>query len=109
MSIVGWIILGTIAGLLANWLLPGRFPGGIAGTVLGGTLGAFLGGGLFALIAGRDVAGLDLVSLVIAFMGAALLLSVIRRVDTGGTVPGDPTTDARSTRLSDGHPNPRPR
>jgi uncharacterized membrane protein YeaQ/YmgE (transglycosylase-associated protein family) len=110
MSIVGWMILGTIVGLLARWLLPGRFPGDIAGTVLVGMLGAFLGGGLFSLIADRSVGGFDLLSLVTALIGAALLLSVIRRIgDTGSTVPGDPISDPRSNPITDGYRDPRPR
>jgi uncharacterized membrane protein YeaQ/YmgE (transglycosylase-associated protein family) len=80
MGILTWIILGTIIGVLANWLVPGRFPGGILGTIGGGMAGAFLGGAIFSLILGRGVAGLDAVSLVIAFGGAALLLTLLRAV-----------------------------
>jgi uncharacterized membrane protein YeaQ/YmgE (transglycosylase-associated protein family) len=79
-GIVSWIVLGTIMGLLANWLLPGRFSGAGFGTVAGGTAGAFLGGALFSLVADRGVAGFDFVSLLIAFVGAALLLTIVRKV-----------------------------
>jgi uncharacterized membrane protein YeaQ/YmgE (transglycosylase-associated protein family) len=79
MGIVSWIVLGTIVGILANWLMPGRFPGGLLGTIVGGMAGAFLGGAIFSLVASRGVAGFDLVSLLIAFFGAALLLTIIRK------------------------------
>ncbi len=78
MGIISWILLGTAMGILVNWLVPGKFPGGLIGTVVGGTAGAFLGGALFSLVADRGVTGIDGVSLLIAFVGAALLLTVVR-------------------------------
>ncbi|WP_225849277.1 GlsB/YeaQ/YmgE family stress response membrane protein [Streptomyces sp. HPF1205] len=44
MGIVGWIVLGLLAGAIAKILLPGRDPGGLVGTTLIGVAGAFLGG-----------------------------------------------------------------
>jgi uncharacterized membrane protein YeaQ/YmgE (transglycosylase-associated protein family) len=79
MSIVSWIVLGTIVGILVNWLLPGKFPGGVVGTIAGGTAGAFLGGAIFSLAANRGVSGFDALSLLIAFVGAALLLLIVRK------------------------------
>ena len=79
MSVVSWIVLGTIVGVAVNLLVPGRFPGGILGTVAGGAAGAFLGGALFSLLADRGVSGFDTVSLLIAFAGAALLLTAVRK------------------------------
>ena len=86
MGIVSWIVLGTIVGVLANWLLPGRFPGGVLGTISGGMAGAFLGGAIFSLVASRGVSGLDAVSLLIAFVGATLLLTIVRKA--GHAEPG---------------------
>lgn len=80
MGIISWIVLGTIMGFLANRLVPGKFPGGVLGTVAGGVAGAFLGGAIFSLIVSRGVAGFDIVSLLIAFIGAALLLTIVRKV-----------------------------
>ncbi len=85
MGVLGWIILGLIVGALANLLVPGRFPGGIFGTIVGGALGAFLGGVLFSAITGRGITGFDVVSLAIAFAGAALLLTLLRLA--GGAKP----------------------
>jgi uncharacterized membrane protein YeaQ/YmgE (transglycosylase-associated protein family) len=84
MGIISWIVLGAIMGFLANWLLPGKFPGGVPGTIVGGVAGAFLGGAVFSLIANRGVAGFDLVSLLIAFVGAALLLMIVRKAGYAG-------------------------
>jgi uncharacterized membrane protein YeaQ/YmgE (transglycosylase-associated protein family) len=79
MGILSWIVLGAIVGFLANWLIPGKFPGGVLGTIAGGVAGAFLGGAIFSLVASRGVAGLDVLSLLIAFLGAALLLTIVRK------------------------------
>ncbi|MEV6317060.1 GlsB/YeaQ/YmgE family stress response membrane protein [Streptomyces sp. NPDC051776] len=46
MSIVSWIILGLIAGVIAKILLPGRDPGGLIGTTFIGIVGSFVGGWL---------------------------------------------------------------
>jgi uncharacterized membrane protein YeaQ/YmgE (transglycosylase-associated protein family) len=81
MGIVSWIVLGTIVGILANWLMPGRFPGGLLGTIVGGMAGAFLGGAIFSLVTDRGVAGLDTASLLVALVGAAVLLMVVRKAD----------------------------
>jgi uncharacterized membrane protein YeaQ/YmgE (transglycosylase-associated protein family) len=88
MGIIGWIVLGTLVGLLANWLVPGRFPGGFFGTVVGGTLGALLGGLLFSSVADRGVSGFDLASVVIAFVGAAFLLTLLSLAGGNGTLAG---------------------
>ncbi len=48
MGIIGWIILGLLAGAIAKVLLPGRDPGGFVGTTLIGVAGAFIGGWISA-------------------------------------------------------------
>ncbi|MEU6811960.1 GlsB/YeaQ/YmgE family stress response membrane protein [Streptomyces sp. NPDC046831] len=48
MGIIGWIILGLLAGAIAKFLLPGRDPGGLLGTTLIGIAGAFVGGWISA-------------------------------------------------------------
>ncbi len=55
MGIIGWIILGLLAGTIAKILLPGRDPGGIVGTVFTGVAGAFVGGWLSAHFLHRPV------------------------------------------------------
>jgi uncharacterized membrane protein YeaQ/YmgE (transglycosylase-associated protein family) len=85
MGIVSWIVLGAIVGILVNWLLAGKFPGGVIGTIVGGMAGAFLGGAIFSLAADRGVSGFDALSLLIAFVGAALLLMIVRKA--GSTQP----------------------
>jgi uncharacterized membrane protein YeaQ/YmgE (transglycosylase-associated protein family) len=43
-GIIGWIVLGLIAGIIAKALMPGKDPGGCIITMLLGVAGAFLGG-----------------------------------------------------------------
>lgn len=44
MGIIGWIVLGLVAGAIAKALLPGAQPGGVIATTLVGVVGALLGG-----------------------------------------------------------------
>jgi uncharacterized membrane protein YeaQ/YmgE (transglycosylase-associated protein family) len=55
MGIIGWIILGLLAGAVAKLLLPGRDPGGLFGTTIIGVVGAFLGGWLSAKLLDKPV------------------------------------------------------
>lgn len=55
MSIISWIVLGLLAGVIAKVLLPGRDPGGVIGTTLIGIVGAFLGGWLSARFLDRPI------------------------------------------------------
>lgn len=75
-SILVWIIVGGIAGLLAEWLIGGVNLGCI-GTVIIGILGAFIGGWLFGQLGISIGSGL-VNEIVTAFVGAAVLLLLIR-------------------------------
>jgi uncharacterized membrane protein YeaQ/YmgE (transglycosylase-associated protein family) len=76
-TIVTWIIVGGIAGLLAEWLIGGIHTGCI-GTVIVGVVGAFIGGWLFRqLNIQLGLSGL-VGDIVTAFVGAVVLLFVIR-------------------------------
>ncbi len=76
-TIITWIIVGGIAGLLAEWLIGGIHAGCI-GTVIVGILGAFIGGWIFRQL-GIVIGASPLVSSIItAFVGAAVLLLIIR-------------------------------
>jgi uncharacterized membrane protein YeaQ/YmgE (transglycosylase-associated protein family) len=78
-TIIIWIIVGGVAGLLAEWLIGGVHAGCI-GTVIIGILGAFIGGWLFSQLGiSIGVTGI-LNSIITAFVGAAVLLLIIRLV-----------------------------
>ncbi|HEU4786481.1 MAG TPA: GlsB/YeaQ/YmgE family stress response membrane protein [Gemmatimonadaceae bacterium] len=88
MGIVAWIVLGLIAGAIAKALMPGRDPGGIIVTILIGIVGAFLGGFLGNLITGTGLNGFTLWSIVLAIVGAIILLWIYRvATRSRGTTP----------------------
>ncbi|MET7729983.1 GlsB/YeaQ/YmgE family stress response membrane protein [Streptomyces sp. NPDC005402] len=76
MGIIGWIILGLLAGAIAKILLPGRDPGGLIGTTLIGVAGAFVGGWLSAHFFDRPVEShfFDLYTWGAAIGGSLVLL-----------------------------------
>jgi uncharacterized membrane protein YeaQ/YmgE (transglycosylase-associated protein family) len=78
MTIIGWIVLGLIAGWLAGMLMRGGGYG-IIGDIVLGILGAVVGGWLTGLLLGRDlVNGFNLESLVVAVIGAVVLVAISR-------------------------------
>ena len=81
MGILSWIIFGLIAGVIAKLVMPGRDPGGCIVTMLIGIAGAFLGGFLYELLTGRQqFMQFDLGSMVLAIIGAVVILAIYRAV-----------------------------
>jgi len=78
MTILAWIVLGLVAGAIAKALMPGRDPGGIIVTMLIGIVGAFLGGFRGNLITESGLNGFSLWSIILAVVGAMLLLWIYR-------------------------------
>ena len=78
MGILAWLVVGFIAGLLAKYAVPGEGPGGIIGDIITGIAGAFIGGWLFNAFGHSGVTGINLYSILVAFVGACVLLLIIR-------------------------------
>jgi uncharacterized membrane protein YeaQ/YmgE (transglycosylase-associated protein family) len=78
MSILAWIVVGLIAGVLAKWAVPGAGPGGLIGDLIVGMVGALLGGWIFNAFGSAGTSGINLYSIVVAFIGAVVLLLVLR-------------------------------
>ena len=80
MGIIGWIVLGLLAGAIAKLVLPGKDPGGIIITMLVGIVGALLGGFLASVLFDVDVNDefFDLATWVSAIAGALILLLLYR-------------------------------
>ena len=76
MGIIGWILLGMIAGLLAKAVLPGEQPGGIIVTTLLGIAGALIFGFLAQAVGFGDPIDefFDFSTWVAAIVGAIVLL-----------------------------------
>ena len=82
MSILGWIILGLIAGFIASKIVNKQGQGFFLDIVLG-IVGALVGGWLFELIGHAGVTGFNLYSMFVAIIGAIVVLVVyhwVRRV-----------------------------
>lgn len=81
MAIIGWIIFGLIAGVLAKWIMPGKDPGGMIITIILGVVGAFVGGFIGNHLLGIGmVDAWDIRSFFLAVLGAILLLAGYRMV-----------------------------
>ena len=88
LHIIGWIILGLIAGAIAKAVMPGRDPGGLIITILLGIVGSIIGGYIGRMLFGfgraTDAGTVSepgfLLSLVLAVVGAVILLAGYRLI-----------------------------
>ena len=84
MSILSWIVVGLIAGWLAGVVMKGGgfgLIGDIIVGVIGGLLGGFIASYFFDV--GDPMSGINLPSILIAFLGAVVLLFLLRLVGRG--------------------------
>lgn len=79
MSIISWIILGLLAGVLAKWIMPGKDGGGFIMTTLLGIAGAVVGGWVSTLLGIGSTTGLSIGGIVMATVGALILLFFYNR------------------------------
>jgi uncharacterized membrane protein YeaQ/YmgE (transglycosylase-associated protein family) len=81
MGILSWIIVGLIAGFLAGQVM--RSGGyGLIGDIIIGVLGGLLGGWIafYFFHIGDTMSGINAMSILVAFMGAILLILVLRMI-----------------------------
>ncbi|MDZ4179749.1 MAG: GlsB/YeaQ/YmgE family stress response membrane protein [Coriobacteriia bacterium] len=77
MGILSWIVVGGLAGLFAQSLMGGDRSGCLV-TVLLGIVGAFIGGFVMSLFGFGGIDGLNLWSILVATIGAIILLGIAR-------------------------------
>ena len=82
MGLLSWIILGLVAGVIADFLMGGGF--GLIGSIILGIVGAVVGGYLASLMGLGSVTGLNIGSIAIAAIGACLVIFAVRAL-RGGT------------------------
>ena len=75
LGIIGWIVIGIVAGWLAEKVM-GRNHGLLTNLIVG-VVGALLGGFIAGAVLGLDVGGFNFVTLLVAFLGACLLLFLV--------------------------------
>ena len=80
MGILSWIILGGIAGWLASIVMKRNDRMGCITNILAGIVGAAVGGWVFSLFGGPGISGFNLTSLVVAFVGALIVLAVVNLI-----------------------------
>ena len=74
MGILTWLLIGLVAGVIAKLIMGDSF--GWIVTILLGIVGAFVGGWVFSLFGGPGVTGFNLISLVVATVGAVVVLFI---------------------------------
>lgn len=78
MGILSWIVVGLIAGWLAGMVMKGSGYG-VIGNIVVGIVGALLGGYLSTLLFdGTSVSGINFQSLLIATIGAIVMIFIVR-------------------------------
>ena len=77
MGILGLIIIGGLAGFLASKLVRGSGLG-LLGDILVGVIGAVVGGLILGALGGVGITGFNLWSFFVAFIGAVVLLFIVR-------------------------------
>jgi uncharacterized membrane protein YeaQ/YmgE (transglycosylase-associated protein family) len=78
-GIVAWIILGAIAGFITNMIMGGGE--GVIGTIILGIVGAIVGGYLAGTVLKvADVTGINIESIIVAVLGAVIVVAVYRMV-----------------------------
>lgn len=80
-SLLIWIVVGLVAGVLASYVMGGGF--GLVGDILVGIAGAFIGGWLFSAFEIRNPLGGIAGTILVAFIGAVVLLGLLRLVRRG--------------------------
>jgi uncharacterized membrane protein YeaQ/YmgE (transglycosylase-associated protein family) len=85
MGILGWIILGLIAGAIAKAIHKGDEPAGLLGTLVVGVLGAVVGGAIASFVGIGGIGSFfSLGTWLIAIGGALLMLLIYNALADGG-------------------------
>ncbi len=78
MGLISWLVVGLVAGVLAKLIMPGEDPGGFLATIFIGMFGALVGGLIVGVFGGTGVSGINVWSVLVATLGAIVLLAVFR-------------------------------
>jgi uncharacterized membrane protein YeaQ/YmgE (transglycosylase-associated protein family) len=81
MGWLAWIVVGAVSGWLASLVMKTNRQQGLLLDIVVGILGAFIGGFLFSQFGSAGVTGFNIWSVFVAFVGAVVLLAVIRLVN----------------------------
>jgi uncharacterized membrane protein YeaQ/YmgE (transglycosylase-associated protein family) len=79
MSIIGWIVLGLIAGFIASKIVNRAGEGFIMDIILG-IVGAVVGGFIFQQFGAAGITGFNIYSMIVAIIGAIILLVIYHAI-----------------------------
>ena len=79
MSIIGWIVLGLIAGFIASKIVNKQGSGVILDIILG-IIGAVIGGYVFTMFGAVGVTGFNIYSMLVAIIGAVIVLIIYHAI-----------------------------
>lgn len=85
MNIIVWIIFGALVGWIASIIMRTNAEQGALANIVVGIIGAFIGGAVSRALGGPDVSGFNLSSLIVAIVGAVVLLFFVRMFTRRGT------------------------
>lgn len=88
MGILTWIIFGALVGWIASLIMKTDAEQGVLANIIVGIVGAFLGGALSSLFNGPGVSGFNIGSLLVAILGAVVLLFFVRMFTNGRRTAG---------------------
>lgn len=80
MGIIGWIILGGLAGWVASMFVGNNGSQGILGNIIAGIIGGVVGGWVFSLLGGSGVTGFNIWSFIVALVGAIIVLFIWKAI-----------------------------
>jgi uncharacterized membrane protein YeaQ/YmgE (transglycosylase-associated protein family) len=80
MGLFSMILMGLLVGAIAKYIVPGKDPGGLVVTTMIGVLGALIGGAFGERLGWGTITGFDLRSILVATLGAILLLLIFRLI-----------------------------
>ncbi len=79
MSIIAWLVLGLIAGFIASKIVNKSGQGVVLDIILG-VVGAIVGGFLFSLVGAAPVTGFNIYSMIVAVIGAIVVLVIYHAI-----------------------------
>jgi uncharacterized membrane protein YeaQ/YmgE (transglycosylase-associated protein family) len=86
MGFLAWLVVGAVAGWLASLVMKTNRQQGLLMDIVVGIVGAVIGGFLFNQLGTAGVTGFNVWSIFVAFIGAVVLLGIIRLVSGRGNI-----------------------
>lgn len=84
MGIISWIIVGALAGWIASMIMGKNAQMGAIANIIVGIIGALIGGFVVNLLGMGGVDGINIWSILVAILGAVILLAIVKAVQKKG-------------------------